>query len=243
MLKTMTYGETSKILTVLSKDHGKISLLAKGARDTKSKYGGSLEPFTHINVVYYEKEGRELQYLSEASVLNGFLGIPCSLERLYPAMAVLEVCSRVVHGNEEHPKLFELVRQTLEGLSKTSKRPMNGLLYFMAQLASLLGYRLEAERCSHCLHLMEQSNFKFNVEYGRVVCGACPPALQSTTLTLTKETVAILAQLNKSNGAGVFNLAISENSGREVFRVLLKHLQYHLDELTSLNTLPFLNAS
>ena len=64
VLRRIKYSETSLILTFYTKDQGKISLIAKGARNPKSKFVGALEPATYASIVYYHKDSRELQLLS-----------------------------------------------------------------------------------------------------------------------------------------------------------------------------------
>ncbi len=72
VLKTQRLGETSKILTLYSQKFGKIKVVAKGARGLKSRFYGTLEPLNHISIVYYFKETRELQLLSQADICVKF---------------------------------------------------------------------------------------------------------------------------------------------------------------------------
>ena len=70
VLRTARSGETSKIVTLLGRGGGKIRLIAKGALSGKSPFRGSLEPGTHLDIVYYHKEGRTLYFLREAHVYS-----------------------------------------------------------------------------------------------------------------------------------------------------------------------------
>lgn len=241
ILRSMPYRETSKIVTALTKDHGKLSLIARGARDTKSKYGGALELFNHISVIYYERANRDMFYISDASVIRGFTHIQKDLSRTYIAMAILEMANRVVHGNEEHQGFFELILQTLAGLHE-EQRPKNGLLFFLMAMADNLGFTMDFENCAFCDNRVKNKDIlRFNSDRGRLVCGECPREFHvHDSPALSKESIAVMAHLARCRGRGVYNLTISERSTQEVFQVLLQHLQRHMDELRSLQTLAYL---
>ena len=76
IIRVMDYLESSKIITCFTPDHGKISLLAKGAKRPKSRLGGSLDLLQHIALVYYQKDTRELQTLSQVDVISSFQTFP-----------------------------------------------------------------------------------------------------------------------------------------------------------------------
>ena len=145
VLRSIRYGETSKIVTMLTPDSGKLSVLARGARKVKSRFGGSLEPFTHIALVYYEKETRDLQYVSEVHVIDAFLKVRDNIEKTYTALALIEMCQKAVHDREECRRLFDLFLVTLSGLAEADKNIQNGLVFFILSLTDHLGYRLEVE--------------------------------------------------------------------------------------------------
>ena len=244
ILKTIPYGETSKILTTFTRDLGKVNLLARGARDVKSKYGGSLELFTHVSVIFYERTERDLQYVSDVTVIDPFLQIHDHLDRTYTALAIIEMCNRLIHGNEDNFHLFDLLLQTLQGLNHTDKRPMNGFLYFMLHVAERSGFRIETEVCDHCQDMLAHKELRFDETHGRVVCESCPAALRNVSGNeLSKESLGILRQIARSRGNGIYNIHRSERAGTEIYHLLLRHLQYHMEELKSLNALSFLKLA
>ncbi len=241
ILKTIPYGETSKILTTFTKNLGKVNLLARGARDVKSKYGGSLELFTHVSLIFYERSERDLQYVSDVTVIDPFLGIHDHLDRTYTALAIIEMCNRLIHGTEDNRNLFDLLLRTLRGLDQTEKRPGNGFLYFMLHMAERLGFKIEVEHCSHCRDMMSHERLRFDFEYGRVTCESCPPNMRiENGQPVSRESLGVLRQFARSDGHGIYNVLISEKAGGEIFQILLNHLQYHIDELKNLNTIPYL---
>ncbi|TFB10109.1 DNA repair protein RecO, partial [Candidatus Marinimicrobia bacterium MT.SAG.4] len=81
ILRRIKYSETSLIVTLYTKEYGKVSLIAKGARNPKSKFVGSLEPGTYVSVVYYHKENRDLQMLSEVDPMRSNSSIISSIRK------------------------------------------------------------------------------------------------------------------------------------------------------------------
>jgi DNA repair protein RecO (recombination protein O) len=240
VLRSLAYGETSKIITVLSRDYGKLNMLARGARDFKSKFGGSLELLNQVQIVYYEKENRDLQYLTEAVTLNPFLGLRNEPQRLYAGLAILEFCSKAVHGNEEVMKIYSLVVDTFNRLNQCGKTVTNGLIHFLIEFSTHLGFRLDFKNCLQGKDLLEHDEIYFDISQGRFLCRSCPakPVIDTST-PLSREALSIARYLMKSNGHGVDNVVISDKVKKELFQLLIRHLQYHVEELNTLNVLKF----
>ncbi len=243
ILKTIPFGETSKIVTALTRDHGKVSLIAKGARDVKSKYGGSLELFTHVQVIFYERETRDMQYLSDVAVIDPFLKIRDDLPLTYTALSIIEICQRAVHGNETTKDLFDASIQSLKMIEENPKRAMMALITFLALAADHLGFRLNVT-CDACQDVLAHDTLSFNIEKGCLSCEACPATRRSLVghWPLSKEAAAILGQVIRTRGMGILNVAMSPSAGRELFNALVKHLQYHVEELQGLQAIRYVKA-
>lgn len=242
VLKSIPYGESSKIVTVLTRDHGKVTMLAKGARDIRSKFGGSLELFNQINMIYYEKETREIQYLSEVSIINPFCEIRNSPERMTAAMTVLEMAHRAIHGNEDTSGIYALVTRTMNLLNQTDKPIINAILYFMIQLVALLGYRIETRSCPYCPDIMAHRFHRFEVAQGRIVCEECPDVPSAGTYPISRESIGILKQLSREDGQAAANLVLSYRAREECWAILLNYLQYHVEEIRQLHTLAMIRT-
>ncbi len=144
VLQVRKYGETSKIVTLYSRAYGKISVIAKGAREMKSKFGGSLEAFTHVSVVfYYRSERPGLYLLSKAETIRPNSGILYSLERIGAASELAELLIRTLHDEEENGPLFTLLCDTLGGMSsaKSEETVLAFTLYFFLRFIELSGFR------------------------------------------------------------------------------------------------------
>jgi len=153
ILRTVNYGDTSKILTLYSKNNGKINCIVKGARNIKSRVLGVIEPFNHITIVFYNKENRDLQMLSKAETIKNFRVIKTDLDKLTVCYRILEMMNKVVYDKEHSNELFELLIRSFNYINESS--PENSAeifisyLYFQVNLCEVLGIspidKIEAE--------------------------------------------------------------------------------------------------
>ncbi|MCX8011095.1 MAG: DNA repair protein RecO, partial [Ignavibacteria bacterium] len=89
VLTKKNFRETSRIVSIFSENHGKLNLIAKGVRSTKSRLSALIEPLTLIEFVYYRKSNRNLQYISSADFLDDFTHIKSDFEKLQVAFALI----------------------------------------------------------------------------------------------------------------------------------------------------------
>ena len=101
VLRTYQLGEADRIVVLLTAGHGKVRAVAKGVRKTKSRFGGRLEPTSHVSLLLYE--GRELDIISQAETIDHFRPIREDLDRLTDAMALLEAVDQVAQERRAQP--------------------------------------------------------------------------------------------------------------------------------------------
>lgn len=139
VLKSFKYGETSKIVTLFTKDYGKINAIVKGVRNYKSRICGTMESMNYITVVIYIKENRELQLISNAEYKKSFPGIIKDFYKLEIAFKIIELLNKAVTENYINKQIFELLLQVFTGLEKAEKSYSNFTLYFLINLSKILG--------------------------------------------------------------------------------------------------------
>lgn len=146
VLRSFDYGETSRIATLLTRQHGVTGAMAKGARRTKSTFGSTLQPGSYIQAIYYHKPGRGLQTLKETAHLRRFPRLTTDLDRVTLAMRVLEISRALLEEGEPHPLALEAVVRTLTYLDVAEERLANALPWFQLKLAALLGFSPDLHR-------------------------------------------------------------------------------------------------
>lgn len=139
VLKSFRFGESSKIVTLFTKDFGKINAIVKGARNYKSKLCGTLETMNYINVVAYIKVNRDLHLISNAEYKNSFTNIINNFDKLQAAYRIIELLNKSLTVNDVNEKIFKLLIDTYSNLNNSTKNYFLYVLYFQIELTKILG--------------------------------------------------------------------------------------------------------
>lgn len=137
VLARRNFGEADRILSVYTKNHGRLSLIAKGIRRPKSRKRGHLEVFSHVR--FQAVTGRGLSLMTEAEVIDSFNQIRKNLKRVALAYYFMEVIGRTTHEEERNPEVFRLLLAYLEAL-KREKELKRLRLSFVLELLTTLGF-------------------------------------------------------------------------------------------------------
>lgn len=154
VLRTLDYSETSLIVQLLTRQHGRIAVMAKGARRPKSKFGATLQPMSYVQVVYYHKPNRGLQTLTEAAHVQRFPHLTKDLDRLTVGLRLVEFAHAVLEEGEPNAPALGLLLQALaftDGApapapSGPAAAPANALPWLQLHYASLLGFAPDLDR-------------------------------------------------------------------------------------------------
>lgn len=151
VLRRWTAGETSIIASALVEGHGFVRLLAKGARQSRSRLRALVEPGRLVELEFTLNPQRDLQYLRGGSVVLDPLAAAPALEKTACLLAALELVDRchLGHGHEEG--LFALCQAYVRVLSCADRSRQSGLFYaFEIALLALMGMRPQLEACTRC---------------------------------------------------------------------------------------------
>ncbi|MGL5406345.1 MAG: DNA repair protein RecO [Propionibacteriaceae bacterium] len=194
VLRTHNLGEADRIVTFLTRTHGKVRAVAKGVRRTSSKFGGRLEPFSHVDVQF--AMGKNLDVVSQVEQLHAY-GEP--LMRRYGAFTVgqvmLETADRM-SPMEKEPVLSQYrllcgaLRTLGEGTSDGERAPSMILDAYLLRSLAISGYAPSLSECAICG--LEGPHQAFNPASGGVVCVNCRPPGSAHPRT---ETIALLTAL------------------------------------------------
>lgn len=146
VLRRRNLGEADRLVTVLSRDRGKLTVVARGSRRPRSRLGGRLEPSIRFRALV--AEGRTLDVISQVEVLDAHAALRSDLERMGAAAVVLELADRGLADRHPHPDVFRLLASAL-GLVRAGATEIAGL-WFAARLLVLTGHRPAVTRCVAC---------------------------------------------------------------------------------------------
>jgi DNA repair protein RecO (recombination protein O) len=164
VLRTHKLGEADRIVVVHTERHGKVRAVAKGVRKTKSRFGGRLEPTSHVALQLYE--GRELDIITQAESVDHFAVIRGDLDRLTRAVSMLEAVDQIAQEREVNPDLYRMLLGALRALSARDSPLVVAGFYW--KVLALEGFRPITEACAVCGE--EQDLVAFDVEEGGVLC-------------------------------------------------------------------------
>ena len=146
VLRAFDYGETSRIVRLLTRQHGVIGVLARGARRPKSTFGSALQPTSYVQVVYYHRPQRGLQTLKEAAHAERYKRLLAEMDRVTGAMRAVEVARVLLDEGEAHPLALDLLVRTLRFIDATDDNVGNAAPWFQLRLAALLGFAPDVQR-------------------------------------------------------------------------------------------------
>jgi len=220
VIKAVDWHETSKIITFYTKEYGKIKGVAKGAR--RGKFGSSLEILTYNDIVFYEREGKDLYTISQCDLKESFLGIRQDIKRLAYASYTVELVDKAT-GAQENPPTFDLLVRTLR-LMEDSKDIEALARVFEVKLLTHLGYRLHLDDCSICHREFVGPRFKFSLRAGGIICPGHPQPGQK----ISRDTLAFLRGAQRLELAKIDRSKISHNLRGELKSLLASFIAYHI---------------
>jgi DNA repair protein RecO (recombination protein O) len=137
VLARKNYGEADRIISVFSKDKGRIALIAKGTRRPKSRKRGHIEVFNRFK--FQAVTGHGLDIMTEAEVVDDFRQVRGSLRKISLAYYFMEVIGRITHEGEGNTGVYDLLLESLDKL-KTTNLLKKLRLDFLNNLLIILGY-------------------------------------------------------------------------------------------------------
>jgi DNA repair protein RecO (recombination protein O) len=238
VLKSIKQGETSKILTLYTRKFGKIKVIAKGARGLRSRYGGTLEPANYIAIVFYEKETRDLQFLSQADIIETYAKQKYTLEKSTLAMAACELVDRLEIGMTPNPHLFKIFLEALRGIHREPTQPMNVLRAFQIRIFDALGVKPNFHTCLQCKHA-RSGDVLFDIPRGGFLCQQCA-RLRPAGAPLSQSQLADFRDLQTAPIASLNGVLASATAQQQADHFLLSYFKFHVEGFRELNALKFL---
>ena len=226
MLKTIDFGETDRILTLLTRHFGKVSVVAKGIRKPTSRLAGHAEPLTHAT--YQLARGRNLDVLTGAESRALYRALREDLHGIAAGWYVAELADRFALERSPSAPLFDLVESALRHLA-AGYAPALVCRWFDLHLLDRTGFRPELGRCVQCAAPAMETTNAWIVDAGGLVCATCAPAEVNGPNALSVRGLKSLRYLLVSNFEGASLLRVDEALARELERHLRSFLQMVLD--------------
>lgn len=173
VVRVVEFSETSCVVTLFTRDFGKIGALAKGARRPKGPFESALDLLSICRVVFIRKSSDALDLLTEARLERRFRAAARDLTRLYAGFYVAELLREMTDHGDPHPELFDAALETLVELDQDGDVPAV-VLRFELNLLRTLGHLPTWEQCAGCGGVaVEGPRVAFGPLAGGVLCGRC----------------------------------------------------------------------
>lgn len=234
VLRNQRLGEADRIITVLTRTHGRLRAVAKGVRKTSSRIGARVEPFAHVEIQL--ANGRSLEVLTQVQTISLFRdAIALDYDRYTAGSAMLETAERLTaEEGEPAPAQYSLLVGALRALAARDREARLVLDSYLLRALSVAGYAPSFDECALC---GEPGPHRwFAVAGGGMVCGDCRPAAAAAP---SAPAVALLAALLAGDWPVANATAAPER--REASGLVGAYLSWHLER--GLRSLPLVHRS
>lgn len=170
ILRHNDWGEADRIISLYSREQGKLRAIAKGVRKMQSRKAGHLEPFTRV--VLMLARGHDLWIITQAESQDLYQPLREDLKLMGHAAYVVELLDRFTFEEGQNWQLYKLVTETLNRLS-TGENVFVSVRFYEMRLLDLLGFRPMLFECASCGEKITAQDQFFSADLGGVLCPKC----------------------------------------------------------------------
>jgi DNA repair protein RecO (recombination protein O) len=237
ILRRFRYGETSLVLQLLTREHGRVHVIARGAYRPSSRYYAVLDLFDTLELNWSRVASRELQNLREATLLDRRAKIPLDLDRYRAALGVLELASVGARLDQPTPELFDLTAATLDALAAGLEPPELAQLVFELRFLTQLGLMPALTSCAACAGPAPETEpgsgrAAFSAGAGGRLCTSHAAEARSTGRRVGTLPVDVLETAKDLFEGGLSSATAGTIRAPELERVrdfVVRFLEYHLE--------------
>jgi len=239
VLQGIDFKEADRILTVYSREHGKLSVIAKAIRKPTSRLGFGLDHLSRVRLTL--AHGRTLDTVTNVELLDPHLELSGQIEAYAYASHIAELVHRLTQERQENRTIYELlsggIRAIADGID-----PFAVARYFELALFSIVGFRVELYRCINCGRELQASEHALSARLGGFLCPLCL-AEDRAAVGLSVNAQKYLRLLDRGGLDQTVNRDISIDLQRELERAMLGYARFHTErDLTCLAVLRSIQA-
>ena len=225
VLRETGYKDSDKLLTVLTRDFGKITVKARGVKSNRSRSKAATQILTFSELNLYEQQGRYT--LRESVVREMFPELRENIELLSLASYFVQLTETVAQENDPMPELLSLLLNALYALSKLKKPQSMVKAVFELRLACIAGFMPDLQACAVCGR--EQAEH-FNISQGVLQCVSCrSEGLDGIRLPISSATRQALRYITTSDAKRLFSFSMSEENMLQLSQVTEGYLMLRLE--------------
>jgi DNA repair protein RecO (recombination protein O) len=235
VLRHADWGEADRLLTLFTRETGKLRAVAKGARKARSRKAGHLEPFTHVRLQL--AKGRDLPIVTQADTVDAYIPIRDDLIKTGYAAYAAELLDRFTYEDETESSIpFRLLTETLGRISQ-ERDAWLAVRYYEMRLLDYLGFRPQLFKCANCEEDIEPADQYFSPLAGGVICPRCGGGL-SGLWSISVDALKYLRHFQRSSYSEASRAHPSADVKRELETLMQGFFTYLLER--ELNTPGFM---
>lgn len=224
VLRSIKFRETSLITSFFTAEFGKIKALSKGVRKEKSTLMSHYEPFTQVEIVFYEKVKSDIHFVSECALIYFFPKIRADLEKIGWASYLVELADTVLPVHEKNMRLFGLL---LEVLRRMEDAPPSRLVnIFELKLLEEIGFFPQLRNCIRCGK--EDSGGIIHLAEGGIVCAHCR-RYSEEYLPVSKGLIKTMQYFADNDPAKGLALNVSREMEDEIHRLVYRWVRFRYE--------------
>lgn len=235
VIKAVNLGEADKIITLFSKEHGKIQAIAKGARRTRSKLIAGTQLFCYGDFLLFK--GRTWYYVNQVDMINSFYKLRNDLERLSCSTYIIQLTSEVVQPEQPSQEIFNLIVEALKMFVESKGSSQLLLRAVELKIMDLAGFRPVLNRCVNCgkpgdVHC-------FSPASGGVVCNDCK-RIDICCYSISPTTLELMKAMLRWNLTKISCIRIDVSILKEIENIMRTYIAVHIDKTFS--TIRFMDS-
>jgi DNA repair protein RecO (recombination protein O) len=233
VLRRREYGDFDLIVTLLTRDHGKRTFIAKSAKKSTKRFQGVLEPFNDLQVTFRQSKRKGMAVLEEASLVQALGHVRSDFALTAYASYWVECVALWMEEGLVRPDMYDLLAFVLEELDQ--RRMGSDLLSILFQMRFIgqEGLRPILEHCTCCqldIDHISQHDFCINLGQGGVVCNQCP-TVDHGGMRLSKGTLKQLSWMLDGDLARARRVRFSPRAMAEATTFLEAFVPYHIGKM------------
>jgi len=172
VLSRHSYGDTSLICNLFTKEYGRVSIIAKGVKKIKNVTTASLQPLQFIDIHYYYKPKRNIQLLKEATINTHFFSTHSDYKKIISSYHILDVTNQICKIENPNEIIFRLVKRIMKKINDCDNQDIIIYnIFYKLQLLKYIGYQPMIDLCSVCNQKLIDATYDWNI--GQLVCINC----------------------------------------------------------------------
>lgn len=228
VLRNRNLGEADKIITVFTREYGKIQFVAKGVRKAKSKLVGGTTLFAYGQYFYYQRTEHKLGVLCQYALKESFRELREDLPKIAYAAYLVELVDEMLPEDEANERVFVLLLTTMH-LLKTQD-PVLLLRIFELRLLAILGLVPRLDRCAECGAVIgDEAELRFSARLGGIVCENCMQA-DPFAMRFSGETRKLMELFLRINLQKLTSVRVSPLARQEMEKLLRVYLNFQLEK-------------